>query len=110
MRFFDQSARGIPGADCHESQAGRVVSIYRYLPDLAAGLPHSPGRGRRKTDFQGFHLVLNTHETVPGDAHVRRAGANPVNHPLQVEDKIVSLSATAPRACVRIALGRNQNR
>lgn len=91
-----------------------MVSIYRYLPGLAAGLPRIPGcipgRGRRKTDFQGGHLVLNTHETVPGDAHVRRAGANPVNHPLQVEDKIVSLSATAPRACVRIALGRNQNR
>lgn len=105
--LWNHSVQGFPVSDCYENQAGRMVLVYAHLPDFAAGLDHIPGRGRQVTDGQGGYLILDINEPVPGNAYILRPGAGPVNHRLQVGDSIVSLSAVAPHARVRIALTRN---
>ena len=52
----------------------------------------------------GGYFILNIDEPVPHDAYILRPGLGPVDHRLQVGEQIVSLSAVAPRARVRIAL------
>ena len=102
--LWRHSVRGFDVSDCYENRAGRMVLVQAHLPDFAAGLDHIPGRGRQVSDGQGGYFILDIDEPVPGDAYVLRPGAGSVDHRLQVGDTIVSLSAVAPRARVRIAL------
>ena len=84
-----------------------MVLVRAHLPDFAAGLDHIPGRGRQVSDGQGGYWILDIDEVVPGGAYVLRPGGAEVDHRLQVGDRVVSLSATAPRERVRIALTGN---
>lgn len=105
--LWNHSVKGFPVADCYENQGGRMVLMHAHLPDFAAGLDHIPGRGTQISDGQGGYFIRDINEHVPGNTYILRPGAGPVNHRLQVGDTIVSLSAVAPRARVRIALTRN---
>ncbi|QFT64363.1 DUF1850 domain-containing protein [Roseivivax sp. THAF30] len=107
--LWNHSVQGFTVSDCYENQAGRMVLVRSHLPDFAAGLDHIPGRGRQVTDGQGGYFILDIDEPVPGNAYILRPGAGPVNHRLQVGDRVVSLSAVAPRERVRIALERTES-
>lgn len=102
--LWNHSVKGFPVSDCYENQAGRMVLVRSHVPDFAAGLGHIPGRGRQVSDGQGGYIIHDINEPVPGNAYVLRPGSGSVDHRLQVKDSIVSLSAVAPRARVRIAL------
>jgi len=106
--LWNHSVEGFPVSDCYQNQAGQMVLVQAHLPDFAAGLDHIPGRGRQVSDGHGGYLILNINEPVPGNAYVLRPGKGSVDHRLQVGEKIVSLSAVAPRERVRIALSNNQ--
>jgi len=105
--LWHHSVAGFEVSDCYENRAGRMVLVRSHLPDFAAGLDHIPGRGRQVSDGRGGYFILDIDEPVPGDAYILRPGSRAVDHRLQAGDTIVSLSAIAARARVRIALTRN---
>jgi hypothetical protein len=107
--LWHHSVQGFEVADCYENRGGHMVLVRSRQPDFAAGLGHIPGRGRQVSDGQGGYWILDIDEPVPGDAYVLRPGASPVDHRLRVGDTVVSLSAAAPRARVRIALEKDEN-
>ncbi len=102
--LWHHSVKGFEVADCYENRGGTMVLVSAHLPDFAAGLDHIPGRGRQVSDGRGGYFILDIDEPVPGNAYVLRPGAGPVDHRLQVGERIVSLSAVAPRERVRIEL------
>ena len=102
--LWHHSVQGFPVTDCYENRDGRMVLVKSHMPDFAAGLGHIPDRGRQISDGQGGYWVLDIDEPVPGDAYILRPGRGIVDHRLQVGDRVVSMSAVAPRARVRIAL------
>ena len=102
--LWNHSVAGFPVTDCYENRAGRMVLVSSRQPDFAAGLGHIPGRGRQVSDGEGGYWILDIDEAVPGDAYVLRPGAGAVDHRIAMGDRIVSLSALAPRERVRIAL------
>ena len=102
--LWHHSVDGFEVSDCYENRGGRMVLVWSHLPDFAAGLDHIPGRGRQVTDGQGGYFILDIDEPVPGNAYVLRPGAGAVDHRLAMGDRVISLSAVAPRERVRIAL------
>jgi len=102
--LWRHSVQGFEVSDCYENRGGRMVLVRSHLPDFAAGLGHIPGRGRQVSDGHGGYWILDIDEPVPGDAYVLRPGRGPVDHRLRAGEAVVSLSAAAPRARVRIAL------
>lgn len=102
--LWNHSVKGFEVADCYENRAGHMVLVWSHLPDFAAGLDHILGRGRQVSDGQGGYFILDIDEPVHGDAYILRPGLGGVDHRMQVGDTVVSLSALAPRARVRIAL------
>lgn len=102
--LWNHSVQGFPVQDCYQNRGGHMVLVRSHQPDFAAGLGHLPGRGRQVTDGAGGYWILDIDETVPGDAYVLRPGAGPVDHRLQVGERIVSLSRAAARQRVRIEL------
>lgn len=102
--LWRHSVQGFEVSDCYENRGGQMVLVRAHLPDFAAGLDHIPGRGRQVSDGQGGYWIEDIDEVVPGGAYVLRPGGPEVDHRLRVGDRVVSLSAVAPRARVRIAL------
>lgn len=102
--LWHHSVEGFGVTDCYRNRGGQMVLTWSHLPDFAAGLGHIPGRGRQVSDGQGGYLILDIDEPVPGNAYVLRPGAGAVDHRLKQSDRVVSLSAVAPRERVRIAL------
>lgn len=105
--LWNHSVRGFPVRDCYENRGGEMVLVRAHLPDFAAGLDHIPGRGRQVSDGQGGYWILDIDEVVPGNAYILRPGSGAVDHRLEVGDTIISLSAVAPQARVRIELTGN---
>lgn len=105
--LWRHSVRGFEVSDCYENRRGQMVLTRAHLPDFAAGLDHVPGRGRQVSDGQGGYWILDIDEVVPGGAYILRPGGPEVDHRLQVGDRVVSLSAAAPRERVTIALTGN---
>lgn len=102
--LWNHSVQGFEVSDCYENRAGRMVLVRSHLPDFAAGLDHIPGRGRQVSDGQGGYLIEDLDEAVPGDAYVLRPGRQPVDHRIVAGDRVLRLSAIAPRERLRIAL------
>lgn len=107
--LWHHSVKGFEVSDCYENRGGLMVLVWSHLPDFAAGLDHIPGRGRQVTDGQGGYFIRDIDEPVPGNAYVLRPGAGAVDHRLATGDRVISLSAVAPRERVRIALIRKDN-
>jgi len=105
--LWRHSVRGFEVSDCYENRGGQMVLTRAHLPDFAAGLDHVPGRGRQVSDGQGGYWILDIDEVVPGGAYILRPGGPEVDHRLQLGDRVVSLSAAAPRERVTIALTGN---
>jgi len=106
--LWNHSVQGFAVSDCYVNRDGVMVLDWSHWPDAAAGLDHIPGRGRQVSDGQGGYFILGIEEPVPGNAYVLRPGAGDVDHRLKMGDRVVSLSAVAPRERVRIALiGKN---
>ena len=102
--LWHHSVQGFEVADCYENRGERMVLVRSHLPDFAAGLDHIPGRGRQVSDGQGGYWIEDLDEPVPDNAYILRPGRGFVEHRLSVNGQVVSLSAAAPRARVRIAL------
>lgn len=102
--LWRHSVQGFEVSDCYENRGGQMVLVRAHLPDFAAGLDHIPGRGHQVSDGQGGYWIKDIDEVVPGGAYVLRPGGPDVDHRLRAGDRVVSLSAAAPRARVRIAL------
>lgn len=102
--LWNHSVQGFPVQDCYENRSGRMVLVRSRQPDFAAGLGHIIGRGRQVSDGEGGYWILDIDEAVLGNAYILRPGAGSVDHRIQVEDRVVSLSAAAPRERVRIEL------
>ncbi len=100
----NHSVQGFEVADCYQNRSGRMVLVRSHQPDFAAGLGHIPGRGRQVSDGAGGYRILGIDEPVPGNAYVLRTGGAAVDHRLRIGKRVVSLSAAAPRARVRIEL------
>ena len=104
---WSHSVTGGAVADCFVARRGDLVLSRSYLHDFAAGLGEVHGRGRIGAAEGGGYWIEDIDEVVPGGAYVLRPGGPEVDHRLRVGDRVVSLSAVAPRARVRIALTRH---
>lgn len=102
--LWNHSVQGFPVEDCYENRGGQMVLHRSHQPDFAAGLGHIPGRGRQVSDGMGGYWIEDIDEPVPGGAYILRPGSARVDHRLKTTDEVVSLSALAPHARVRIAL------
>ncbi len=102
--LWHHSVKGFEVSDCYENRGGQMILVWSHLPDFAAGLDHIPGRGRQVTDGQGGYFIVDIDEPVPGNAYTLRPGTGNVDHRLAMGDRVVSLSAVAPRERVQIAL------
>ncbi len=105
--LWHHSVQGFEVSDCYENREGVMVLVRAHLPDFAAGLGHIPGRGTQVSDGQGGYWIEDIDEPVPDNAYILRPGAGFVDHRIRANGIVVSLSAVAPRARVRIALTRN---
>jgi hypothetical protein len=101
---WHHSVAGFEVSDCYRNRGGVMVLDHALVPDFAAGLGHIPGRGQQVSDGQGGYRIEGIDEAVPGNAYVIRPGEGPVDHRIQIGDTLLSLSALAPRARLRIAL------
>ena len=108
--LWHHSVKGFEVSDCYENRGGEMVLTWSHLPDFAAGLDHIPGRGRQVTDGAGGYFILDIDEPVPGAVYVLRPGAGSVDHRIKMGDRVISLSAVAPRERVRIALTGDDDR
>jgi hypothetical protein len=105
---WTHSVAGFEVQDCYANRAGRMVLTHSRWPDAAAGLGHSPGRGRMTSDGLGGYVIEAIDEPVPGNAYVLRpeaVGADVgAGHRLRTASREVSLSVLAPRARVTLRL------
>lgn len=105
--LWHHSVQGFEVSDCYENREGRMVLVRAHLPDFAAGLGHIPGRGVQISDDMGGYFIEDINEVVPNNAYILRPGAGLVDHRISMGETVVSLSAVAARARVRIALTGN---
>lgn len=102
--LWHHSVQGFEVTDCYENRDGRMVLVRSHQPDFAAGLGHIPARGRQVSDGKGGYWILDIDEPVRGNAYILRPGLGAVDHRLRFSERVVSLSAAAPRERVRIEL------
>ncbi len=102
--LWRHSVQGFEVSDCYLNKSGSMVLDRSHLPDFAAGLDHIPGRGAQLSDGQGGYWIVDLNEAVPGNSYILRPGSMAVDHRLQAQGQIVSLSAQAEHLRVRIAL------
>ena len=107
--LWRHSVQGFEVEDCYVNRDGDMVLMRSHLPDFAAGLDHIPGRGIQLSDGMGGYWIEDLNEPVPGNAYVLRPGSMKVDHRLQIEDTIISLSKRAAHKRVRIALTSGKN-
>lgn len=105
---WNHSVTGIRIQDCYRHRQGRMVLERSHQPDFAAGLGHTPGRGRQVSDGAGGYWIEAIDEPVPDDAYHLRVGSPAVNHRLLVRGQRISLSDAAAGERVTIRLYRPQ--
>ncbi|QTF92147.1 DUF1850 domain-containing protein [Halomonas sp. BM-2019] len=101
---WNHSVAGFPVLDCYRHREGRMVLERSHQPDFAAGLGHSPGRGRPVSDGEGGYWIEGIDEPVPGNRYRLRVGSPEVNHRLLHEGRRLSLSDQAAGERVTIHL------
>ncbi|MCC5812407.1 MAG: DUF1850 domain-containing protein [Ectothiorhodospiraceae bacterium] len=105
---WNHSVTGAPVRDCYIYHGGRMVLERSHQPDFAAGLGHTPGRGRQESDGEGGYWIEDILEPVPGDAYLLRVGSAAVDHRLVLADGAYGLSERIPSQQVVIRLGGSE--
>ncbi|MYL23353.1 DUF1850 domain-containing protein [Halomonas alkaliantarctica] len=90
--------------DCYRNVAGRMQLERSHQPDFAAGLGHTPGRGKQVSDGQGGYWIEQINEPVPDNRYPLRVGAMTVNHRLvwQQDDAMQTYSLSRHAAGERV--------
>lgn len=92
---WNHSVAGFTVRDCYAYLDSRMVLEYSLQPDFAAGLGHSPGRGRLESDGAGGYRIEGIDEPVPGNAYLLRLGSTAVAHRVEIGGDVIDLSAMA---------------
>lgn len=102
---WNHSVQGFTVEDCFRVDRGQLILDSSHQPDFAAGLGHTPGRGRMESDAQHGYRIIDMQVPIPNNQLLLRVGAESVNHRIDTGSRLVSLSqlAAGQRVTIRLA-------
>jgi len=101
---WNHSVAGFPVRDCFVFQPPHMLLESSHQPDFAAGLGHVAGRGVLRPDGQGGYLIDAINEPVSGNRLILRVGAPAVDHRIEFQDRVFTLSDIVAHRRVEIRL------
>ncbi len=99
---WNHSVQGFPVTDCFRMQEGQLMLDSSHTPDFAAGLGHTSGRGRLESDDMHGYRIVEMQVPIPNNHLWLRVGAPSVNHRIEADSRLVSLSDLAADQLVKI--------
>ncbi len=102
--LWHHSVQGFQVEDCYRVADGQLLLNSSHTPDFAAGLGHTPGRGRLLSDTEHGYRIVDIDAPVPANHFLLRVGSRRVDHRIQVGARVVSLSQLAAGERVEIQL------
>lgn len=102
--LWHHSVQGFQVEDCYRVADGQMLLSSTHTPDFAAGLGHTPGRGRLLSDAEHGYRIVDIDAPVPTNRFLLRVGSRRVDHRIAVGDRRLSLSQLAAGERVEIRL------
>lgn len=99
---WNHSVQGFTVTDCFRVEEGRLILDSSHTPDFAAGLGYIHGRGTLTSDDQHGYRIVDMHVPIPNNHLWLRVGALSVNHRIEADSRLVSLSRLAADELVEI--------
>jgi len=100
--IWNHSVQGFPVTDCFRMEADQLILDSSHTPDFAAGLGHTRGRGTLTSDDDHGYRIVDMQVPIPNNRLSLRVGALSVNHRIEVDSRVVSLSRLAADKLVEI--------
>lgn len=101
---WNHSVAGFPVRDCFVFQPPHMLLESSHQPDFAAGLGHVAGRGVLRPDGRGGYQIDAINEPVTGNRLILRVGAPAIDHRIEFQGRVFSLSDTVANRRVEIRL------
>lgn len=102
--LWHHSVQGFQVEDCYRVADGQMLLSSSHQPDFAAGLGHTPGRGRLLSDTEHGYRIVDIDAPVPANRFLLRVGSTRVDHRIAVGERRLSLSQLAAGERVEIRL------
>ncbi|MFG1496818.1 DUF1850 domain-containing protein [Saccharospirillum sp. HFRX-1] len=102
--LWHHSVQGFQVEDCYRVADGQMLLSSTHTPDFAAGLGHTPGRGRLLSDTEHGYRIVDIDAPVPANRFLLRVGSMRVDHRIAVGKRRLSLSQLAAGERVEIRL------
>lgn len=91
--LWNHSVTGFTVRDCFAWRPPVLLLTDSHQPDFAAGLGHIEGRGELRAAAGGGYLIEGIDQPMPGNALPLRVGSERVDHRIELEGRMHSLSA-----------------
>ncbi|MDX5364103.1 MAG: DUF1850 domain-containing protein [Pseudazoarcus pumilus] len=91
--LWNHSVAGFAVRDCFAWQPPQLLLRDSHQPDFAAGLGHIEGRGVQRSDGAGGYFIEGIDQPLLGNRLPLRVGAMAVNHRIEIDGRVHSLSA-----------------
>ena len=104
MLRWNHSVTGITVTDYYCFIDGQMLLTDSHTPAFDAGLGHIPGRGVQASDGHGGYFIYDINEAVKDNTYILRVGSMKVNHRIEHEGKLYSLSALVEHERVSISV------
>ena len=106
MLRWNHSVTGILVTDYYYWNGEQMLLTASHTPAFDAGLGHIPNRGRLESDGNNGYWILDINEPVPNNAYALRVGSRNVNHRIEHEGNIYSLTEVAEgtRVTIRVLM------
>lgn len=98
---WNHSVSGFTVRDYYRWDGSNMLLVASFTPDFAAGLGHTPDRGRLMSSEAGYWIV-DIDEAVPDNHYLLRVGSDEVNHRIVHRGVSYSLTELAANTRVRI--------
>lgn len=101
---WNHSVQGFPVIDCFRVEGGQLMLESSRMPDFAAGLGYTAGRGILESDNQHGYRIVAMNVPISENTLRLRVGSDSVNHRIKVGSRMVSLTHLAADERVDIRL------
>lgn len=92
--LWNHSVAGFTVRDCFVWRPPQLLLTESHQPDFAAGLGHIEGRGVQRSDGAGGYVIESIDQPLAGNRLPLRVGSQSVNHRIEIDERVHSLSAT----------------
>ena len=99
---WNHSVTGVTVTDYYYWNGSEMLLTDSHTPAFDAGLGHIPERGELVSDGDNGYFILNLDEAVPDNAYLLRVGSEAVNHRIEHDGVVYSLSKLAASKRVTI--------